>query len=76
MKKHLFFLTVVLLCSSITFAAAKNVNQKEKSTLPASSSNLQRPDVEGRVHVIGTLWNTVTNHGQYGNADQITPSME
>ena len=37
---------------------------------------MARPDKDARVHNVGTLWNVVTNFGQYGDPNSTSPSME
>ena len=63
---------IVLVWISTDFA--KDIRQKDQ--LPVLHKPTARPIVEGKVHNIGTVWNTETNHGQYGHTEQATPSME
>lgn len=58
----------------VTSDFARDIRQSDEIT--ALQKTTARPATEGRVHDIGTLWNTVTNRGQYGHPDQATPSME
>ena len=72
-KKIIFiFLLIPILMVWISTDYAKDIRHNK---LPALHKTTARPDVAGEVHNIGTLWNTSTNHGQYGHTDQLTPSM-
>jgi len=75
-NKKIFFiiLLIPILLVWISTDYAKDIRQKDNS--PGLQKPTVRPIVEGNVHNIGTLWNTETNHGQYGNRDQVQPSME
>jgi len=69
-----FLLITLIAVFGISTDYAKDIRSKDQ--LPSLYKPAARPPVEGKVHNIGTVWNTATNHGQYGHTDQATPSME
>jgi len=73
-KVLLMALLLPLLFTWVTSDFAKDIRQVEE--IPVLQKTTARPPTEGRVHNIGTLWNTVTNRGQVGHTEQATPSME
>lgn len=58
---------------TILAKANKSVKQQQDKSLQKPTA---RPARAGKVHNVGTLWNTVSNFGRYGEPDQATPSME
>jgi hypothetical protein len=48
----------------------------KKTDQTALAKPLARPEFSAKVHNVGTLWNQVTNFGQYGDPNSATPSME
>ncbi|MFQ6115970.1 MAG: hypothetical protein ACE5NG_18065, partial [bacterium] len=76
MNKKLFI--VVLLLPLIVLWISPNFARdiRQKDQLPFLQKPTARPPSDFRVHDIGTLWETETNFGKYGNTEQATPSME
>ena len=75
LAKRIAFLTVFALLlmafagdSFILAKANKSVKQQQKSLQKTTG----RPARAGKVHNVGTLWNTVSNFGRYGEPDQAT----
>ena len=66
---------IAIIACTMLFAADKNKDSRQ-ALQNSTVVNMDRPHMEAKVHNIGTLWNTVTNFGSYGEADQATPSME
>jgi len=66
-------LFVLLLMALFVFP----LNARVKDAKPgALSKPMARPEYEAKVHNVGTLWNQVTNFGQYGDPNSASPSME
>ena len=75
MQKWLKPLFLISICTiSFTLAATKN-DLGNSVTQPVNDA-LSRPPKENRVHNIGTLWNTVSNFGSYGDPSHVYSSME
>lgn len=50
-------------------ARVKNING-------SLAKPMARPEQSTNVHNVGTIWNMVTNYGQYGDPNSVSPSME
>jgi len=72
--------SVILLLLSIFSLAHVAISRNQPGTWnlpePVPAFTAARPPLEFRVHAIGSLWNSVTNYGAYGDAQTVAPSME
>lgn len=73
------FICRFLLVPVLIFAFALDVpvwGMVKNSVPQPLAKPLARPEFSAKVHNVGTLWNQVTNFGQYGDPNSATPSME
>lgn len=75
LQKGLFWIFIMNLCL-VTLILAGNKGIPLNQSEPAEQILAGRPPLDFRVHDVGTLWNTVTNFGRYGDPAGQTPSME
>ncbi|MBN1349780.1 hypothetical protein JXJ21_10255 [candidate division KSB1 bacterium] len=70
-------LLILLLSSALIFQSAAFAKVKEAPDgIKPLAKPSARPDKQAEVHNVGTLWNVVTNFGQYGDPNSTSPSME
>ncbi|MCJ7813543.1 hypothetical protein MUP95_09550 [bacterium] len=73
--KHVIIL-ILLSCFLFWVSIIEARDIRSTNQIPIFQKPTARPPTEGRVFNVGTLWNTVTNRGQYGHTEQLSPSME
>ncbi|MBN2031465.1 hypothetical protein JW824_14620 [bacterium] len=75
-KKKVHFILCLLFTFLLCMQTLQARDIHSSNQMPIFQKPMARPATDGRVFNVGTLWNTVTNRGQYGHTEQLSPSME